>query len=130
MSSFPLYSSFIYKYTCSKVSENLSQEHPRKEINFQKSLYSFPDIDFTHALLIFAIINKLFLISCCGAGTAADTEMTTQMISSQLELHRLNTGRTPRVCTANRLLKQMLFRYGQVLKKPNLFTTIQLSDEM
>lgn len=112
------------------MSENLSQEHPRKEINFRKSLYSFPDIDFTHALLIFAIINKLFLISCCGAGTAADTEMTTQMISSQLELHKLNTGRTPRVCTANRLLKQMLFRYGQVLKNPNLFTSIQLSDEM
>ncbi|KAK3087039.1 hypothetical protein FSP39_000856, partial [Pinctada imbricata] len=50
-------------------------------------------------------------IYCCGAGTAADTEMTTQMISSQLELHRLNTGRIPRVCTANRLLKQFLFRY-------------------
>lgn len=50
-------------------------------------------------------------IYCCGAGTAADTEMTTQMISSQLELHRLNTDRIPRVCTANRLLKQMLFRY-------------------
>ncbi|XP_052788074.1 proteasome subunit beta type-7-like [Mya arenaria] len=48
---------------------------------------------------------------CCGAGTAADTEMTTQMISSQLELHKLNTARTPRVATANRLLKQMLFRY-------------------
>ncbi|KAH3796130.1 hypothetical protein DPMN_149697, partial [Dreissena polymorpha] len=48
---------------------------------------------------------------CCGAGTAADTEMTTQMIASQLELHKLNTGRTPRVTTANRLLKQMLFRY-------------------
>jgi len=50
-------------------------------------------------------------IYCCGAGTAADTEMTTQMISSQLELHRLNTGRKARVCTANRLLKQFLFRY-------------------
>ncbi|KAJ8299993.1 hypothetical protein KUTeg_021512 [Tegillarca granosa] len=50
-------------------------------------------------------------IYCCGAGTAADTEMTTNMISSQIELHRLNTGRTPRVCTANRLLKQFLFRY-------------------
>lgn len=48
---------------------------------------------------------------CCGAGTAADTEMTTQMISSQLELHKLNTDRIPRVATANRLLKQMLFRY-------------------
>ncbi|KAI0243124.1 Proteasome subunit beta type-7 [Lamellibrachia satsuma] len=50
-------------------------------------------------------------IYCCGAGTAADTEMVTQMISSQLELHRLNTDRTVRVCTANRLLKQKLFRY-------------------
>eukprot|EP00745_Piridium_sociabile_P004326 TRINITY_DN12561_c0_g1_i1.p1 TRINITY_DN12561_c0_g1~~TRINITY_DN12561_c0_g1_i1.p1 ORF type:complete len:286 (+),score=75.77 TRINITY_DN12561_c0_g1_i1:41-859(+) len=50
-------------------------------------------------------------IYCCGAGTAADTEMTTLMISSELELHRLNTGRVPRVCTANRLLKQLLFRY-------------------
>lgn len=50
-------------------------------------------------------------IYCCGAGTAADTVMTTNLISSQLELHRLNTGRTPHVCTANRMLKQMLFRY-------------------
>lgn len=62
--------------------------------------------------------------SCCGAGTAADTEMVTQMISSELELHRLNTGRVPRVCTANRLLKQMLFRYFQNLSlglcTPNL----------
>lgn len=48
---------------------------------------------------------------CCGAGTAADTEMTTQMICSQLELHRLNTGRLVPVCTANTLIKQLLFRY-------------------
>lgn len=48
---------------------------------------------------------------CCGAGTAADTEMTTNMISSQLELLRLNTGREVRVTTANTLLKRMLFRY-------------------
>lgn len=48
---------------------------------------------------------------CCGAGTAADTEVTTNMISSQLELHRLNTGREVPVVTANRMLKQMLFRY-------------------
>jgi len=54
----------------------------------------------------------LMLYSCCGAGTAADTEMTTNLISSQLELHRLNTGRAPHVCTANRMLKQMLFRYS------------------
>ncbi|XP_015222554.1 proteasome subunit beta type-7 isoform X1 [Lepisosteus oculatus] len=50
-------------------------------------------------------------IYCCGAGTAADTEMTTQLISSNLELHALSTGRLPRVSTANRMLKQMLFRY-------------------
>ncbi|XP_075212726.1 proteasome beta2 subunit [Lycorma delicatula] len=50
-------------------------------------------------------------IYCCGAGTAADTEVTTRMISSQLELHRLNTGREVPVITANRMLKQMLYRY-------------------
>ena len=50
-------------------------------------------------------------IYCCGAGTAADTEMTTQMISSSLKLHRYNTGRTTRVATANRMLKQYLYRY-------------------
>ena len=47
---------------------------------------------------------------CCGAGTAADTEMTTKMISSQLELHGLNTGKIVPVCVANRLLKQYLFK--------------------
>ncbi|ELU08679.1 hypothetical protein CAPTEDRAFT_228785 [Capitella teleta] len=50
-------------------------------------------------------------IYCCGAGTAADTEMTTQMVSSQLELHRLNTGRKSRCFTANKMLCQYLFRY-------------------
>lgn len=37
--------------------------------------------------------------------------MTTNMIASQLELLRLNTGRVVPVVTANTLLKQMLFRY-------------------
>merc|ERR1712035_214056 len=32
-------------------------------------------------------------------------------ISPNLELHALSTGRVPRVATANRMLKQMLFRY-------------------
>ncbi|KAB1280215.1 Proteasome subunit beta type-7 [Camelus dromedarius] len=58
--------------------------------------------------------SKIHFISpniyCCGAGTAADTDMTTQLISSNLELHSLSTGRLPRVVTANRMLKQMLFR--------------------
>jgi len=50
-------------------------------------------------------------IYCAGAGTAADCDKTTAMISSQLELHRLNTGRQVPVVAANRLVKQMLFRY-------------------
>lgn len=48
---------------------------------------------------------------CCGAGTAADTEFTTMLISSQLELHRLATGREARVSTAMTMLKQMLFKH-------------------
>ncbi|RKP02088.1 hypothetical protein CXG81DRAFT_29595 [Caulochytrium protostelioides] len=48
---------------------------------------------------------------CCGAGTAADTEFTTALISSNLELHRLSTGRDARVVTAMTMLKQMLFKY-------------------
>ncbi|KAF7973827.1 hypothetical protein HWV62_20424 [Athelia sp. TMB] len=54
-------------------------------------------------------------IRCCGAGTAADTEFTTAMISSNMELHSLSSGRKPRVVTAMTMLKQYLFRYqGQV----------------
>ncbi|KAI9006132.1 nucleophile aminohydrolase [Gaertneriomyces semiglobifer] len=48
---------------------------------------------------------------CCGAGTAADCDATTALISSKLELHRLHTGRQSRVVTAMTMLKQMLFRY-------------------
>ena len=50
-------------------------------------------------------------IWCCGAGTSADTENTTLNVSSQLELHRLATGKQPRVVTACTMLKRMLFRY-------------------
>ncbi|CAA7268495.1 unnamed protein product [Cyclocybe aegerita] len=50
-------------------------------------------------------------IRCCGAGTAADTEFTTALISSNMEMHALQTGRKPRVVTAMTMLKQMLFRY-------------------
>ncbi|CAG5102508.1 Similar to PSMB7: Proteasome subunit beta type-7 (Homo sapiens) [Cotesia congregata] len=44
-------------------------------------------------------------------GYAAPKAQKTEMIASQLELHRLNTGRVPRVVTANRMLKQHLFRH-------------------
>jgi 20S proteasome subunit beta 2 len=50
-------------------------------------------------------------IYCCGAGTAADTEKTTELISGQLDLLRLNTGAPSRVVTACTMLKRMLFRY-------------------
>ncbi|KAI3381727.1 hypothetical protein SNEBB_008103 [Seison nebaliae] len=54
------------------------------------------------------ITNNIY---CCGAGTAADTEMVTQMISASLKLHEMHSGRIARVCSANRMLKQYLFRY-------------------
>jgi 20S proteasome subunit beta 2 len=50
-------------------------------------------------------------IWCAGAGTAADTEMVTQLISSNIELHSLSTGREPRVITTLAHLKQHLFKY-------------------
>ncbi|KAI0051277.1 20S proteasome subunit [Auriscalpium vulgare] len=50
-------------------------------------------------------------IRCCGAGTAADTEFITALISSNIELHALSTGRKPRVVTAMTMLKQRLFQY-------------------
>lgn len=50
-------------------------------------------------------------LMCCGAGTAADTEMITQMIASQLELLRMNTHSSSRVVTACTLLKRRLYRY-------------------
>ncbi|KAH8247697.1 hypothetical protein KR038_008389 [Drosophila bunnanda] len=51
-------------------------------------------------------------IYCCGAGTAADTEMMTVMTSAELDMHSLNTGRSvvPVVC-ASMLLRRTLFRY-------------------
>jgi len=50
-------------------------------------------------------------IYCCGAGTAADTEQVTSMISASLELHRFDTSRQSRVITAHTLLRSHLFRY-------------------
>jgi len=50
-------------------------------------------------------------IYCCGAGTAADTENSTLLISSKLALHRLATQRESRVVTSMTMLKRMLFKY-------------------
>lgn len=72
-------------------------------------------------------------IYCCGAGTAADTENVTSMVSSGLELHRLSTGRQSRIITAMTMLKSHLFKYqghvsaalvlgGVDFQGPHLFT--------
>lgn len=50
-------------------------------------------------------------IMCCGAGTAADTEAVTQMISSKLALHRHTTRKQSRVLEALTMLKRHLYRY-------------------
>lgn len=60
--------------------------------------------------------SKIHFISkniyCCGAGTAADTEYVTRMVSSDLELHRLEADEEiiP-VVMAKTLLKRYLFQY-------------------
>ena len=75
----------------------------------------------SHALLI----QSHYLtesIRCCGARTAADTEFTTSLISSDMDLvHALWTGRKPRVVTAMTMLKQMLFQYVITSLSPGLF---------
>uniref|UniRef100_A0A3Q4I5W5 Proteasome subunit beta n=1 Tax=Neolamprologus brichardi TaxID=32507 RepID=A0A3Q4I5W5_NEOBR len=54
-------------------------------------------------------------IYCCGAGTAADTEKTTDLLSSNLTIYSLNSGRNPRVVMAVNILQDMLYRYhGQI----------------
>ncbi|KAL6461113.1 hypothetical protein MHYP_G00310790 [Metynnis hypsauchen] len=50
-------------------------------------------------------------IYCCGAGTAADTEKTTELLSSNLTIFSMNSGRNPRVVMAANILQNMLFRY-------------------
>lgn len=49
--------------------------------------------------------------SCCGAGTAADTEQMTLMTSAELDMHELNTSRKVPVICASMLLRRTLFRY-------------------
>lgn len=72
-------------------------------------------------------------VYCCGAGTAADTENSTGMVSSALALHRFATGRPSRVATALQMLKSHLFRHqghisaalvlgGVDVEGPHLFT--------
>jgi 20S proteasome subunit beta 2 len=62
-------------------------------------------------MVLFPISTTINVKRCAGAGTAADTDFTTSLISSNLSLHSLSTGRTPRVITAVTELKQYLFRH-------------------
>ena len=50
-------------------------------------------------------------IFCCGAGTAADTKMVTQMMASELEMQRLYTGSESRISHAEARLTSHLFKY-------------------
>lgn len=51
-------------------------------------------------------------IMCTGSGTSADCDQVTKMISSNLSLHRYETGRDQVRCvTAVRMLSQHLFNY-------------------
>jgi len=59
--------------------------------------------------------NKIHYLAenmwACGAGTSADTDKVTRMISSRLELHRLSTGKTVPIIAASRMIRQHLYRY-------------------
>merc|ERR1712151_1342731 len=62
------------------------------------------------------LCNKIHYLApniyCCAAGTSADVNKTTEVISSELELHQMNTGMNQlRVVTACALLKRKLYRY-------------------
>lgn len=50
-------------------------------------------------------------IYCCGAGTAADADEITDLVSHQLALMRLQTGKQSRVCSAMQLFADRLFQY-------------------
>lgn len=50
-------------------------------------------------------------ITCCGAGTSADTENLTKLVSNQLGLSRVSYGRESRVKTAVSILQKILFKH-------------------
>jgi 20S proteasome subunit beta 2 len=54
-------------------------------------------------------------ICCCGAGTSADTENITKLVSHQLELQRISTGREILVKSAVSLLQKILFQHQGML---------------
>ena len=51
-------------------------------------------------------------IWCCGAGTAADNDQITKLVSGKMKLFSMNTGMQPRVDQCNTILSSRLFKYG------------------
>jgi len=51
-------------------------------------------------------------IWCCGAGTAADNDKITDLISSKIRLYQMNTNNEPRVDQCATLFANRLFKYG------------------
>lgn len=93
-----------------------STSSPLKSSQYAPGQSPYPNISCTVAHAPLCACTSLstsiipFSLSCGGAGVAADTEMTTRMAASKMELHALSTGREPRVATVTRILRQTLFR--------------------
>lgn len=51
-------------------------------------------------------------IMCCGAGTAADTDRVTSMVSKELQLFKQKYLREPYVTHGRRIIEDYLFQYG------------------
>ena len=64
-----------------------------------------------------------FYFSCCGAGTAADTEYVTQLISSHIKLHSLSTGRQVMSEAVEGAVSQK-----KIIKIQKVVTTTRLSE--
>ena len=60
-------------------------------------------------------------ISCCGAGTSADTENVTKMISEQIELQRIFSEREIRVQFAVSLCKNFLYHHQGFISAALIF---------
>jgi len=50
-------------------------------------------------------------IFCCGAGTSADIENITNLVSNQMELSRISTGRESRIQTSVSICQKILFQH-------------------
>mmetsp|Transcript_35709 Transcript_35709/g.69961 ORF Transcript_35709/g.69961 Transcript_35709/m.69961 type:complete len:252 (+) Transcript_35709:55-810(+) len=60
-------------------------------------------------------------ICCCGAGTSADTENITKLLSNQLELQRISRGKEIYVQTAVSICQKILFQHKGFLSAALIF---------